>query len=115
MDEICAYVSFIDAPDIVDDDLIIGYKVFSSEESEIYAVFVNADDAERTLTLDDFDLTKGDVIVDGQQAGTEAIDKTTGVQITAENITIDPLTTVIVKLNQEERSEEHTSELQSRG
>src|SRR5699024_4551392 len=110
MDEIDDHVSFIDAPEINDDDLIIGYKAVSSDESEIYAVFVNADDAERTLTLDDFDLTKGDVIVDGQQAGTEAIDKPTGVQITAENITIDPLTTVIVKLDQEEAEEPGESE-----
>ncbi|MFA9559012.1 pullulanase [Evansella sp. AB-rgal1] len=101
MEEVFEKVTFIDAPEINEWDLIIGYKVVSSDGSEEYYVFVNADNTERTLTLMDIDLTEGKVIVDANEAGTTEVTNPTGFELTADNITLDPLTAVIVKVADE--------------
>lgn len=98
MDEIAENVSMIKAPEIKDEDLMLGYKAVSSDDSETYYVFVNADDEKRTLTLGE-DLTKGIVIVDSEKAGIHEISDPTGIELTKNQIMIDPLTAVVIKLD----------------
>nr|WP_238985116.1 pullulanase [Bacillus kwashiorkori] len=90
-------VTLINAPEIKAEDLVIGYRT-EATNGDAYYVFVNADDEERTLTLNE-DLTKGVVLVDSDEAGVEKVSELTGVKLTEENITIDPLTTVVVKVS----------------
>lgn len=97
MDEIAENVSMIKAPEIKDEDLVIGYKAISSDELETYHVFVNADDEKRTLTLDE-NLTAGSVVVDSEKSGINEISNPTGVELTKGQIIIDPLTAVVVKM-----------------
>src|SRR5690625_1142612 len=97
MDEIATSVSMIEAPERQDEDLIIGYQAKASSGEEIYYVFVNGDDKKRELTLDE-DLTDGIVIVDSEEAGIVEISNPTGVTMTKDQITIDPLTAIVVKI-----------------
>ncbi|MBB5172466.1 pullulanase [Texcoconibacillus texcoconensis] len=101
MEDIDENVSFIDAPEIDEEDLIIGYKATSSDQSESYYVFVNADDQERTLTLEDADLTEGTVIVDSNEAGVTEVEDPTGFELTQDDITLDALSAVVVQKDEE--------------
>ncbi|OJF90294.1 pullulanase [Alkalibacterium sp. 20] len=100
MEEIAEMVSLVDAPEINEQDLIIGYRAEDSN-GDIYYVFVNADDTERTVTLGT-DLTEGYVLVDAESAGTRAITSPKGVSITGDSITIAPLTASVVVLTDRE-------------
>ncbi|MFC4557681.1 pullulanase [Virgibacillus kekensis] len=91
------YVSKVNAPEIGEQDLIIGYRAEAPEEEEAYYVFINADDNKRTLTLED-NLTHGKVIVDNDEAGVSEVTEPSGYTLTDSGITIDPLTAVIVKV-----------------
>ncbi|SES43139.1 pullulanase [Salipaludibacillus aurantiacus] len=106
MDEIDENVSFIDAPEIGDRDLIIGYHAVSTDDSGEYFVFVNADSNERTLTLEEYDLTEGIVIVDSDEAGTVEVSDPSGFELTADEITLDSLTAVVVKKGGEDAPED---------
>ncbi|WAA12103.1 pullulanase [Fervidibacillus halotolerans] len=97
-------VSLINAPEIQNEDLIIGYRN-EATNGDAYYVFVNADDQQRTLTLSE-DLTNGIILVDDDEAGTEEVSELTGVILTKDRITIDPLTTVVIKMSAEKNSEE---------
>ncbi|MDE5414873.1 pullulanase [Alkalihalobacterium chitinilyticum] len=105
MDEVNANVSLINAPEMNERDLIIGYQTVSSNGAETYYVFVNADSKERTLTLADIDLTEGSVIVDGNEAGTTEVTEPKGFELSADHITLDALTAVVVKISDEEVEE----------
>ncbi|WP_096185557.1 pullulanase [Evansella halocellulosilytica] len=105
MDEIDTNVSMIEAPEIGDTDLLIGYKAESTDDTGTYFVFVNADDQQRTLTVDD-DLTNGEVIVDANEAGVTEVADPTGVEITTDSISLDPLTTVVVRTDTDEEIED---------
>ena len=100
MDEVRKNVSLIKSPEIQNEDLVIGYETSSSDSNESYYIFVNADDRERTLTLGNIDLTKGEVIVDKVTAGTKEILEPSGVELSSDKITIDPLTAIIIKMEQ---------------
>src|SRR5690625_4021643 len=100
MDEVRQNVSLIKSPEIQNEDLVIGYETTSSDSNESYYIFVNADDRERTLTLGNIDLTKGEVIVDKVTAGTKGILDPSGVELSSDKITIDPLTAIIIKMEQ---------------
>lgn len=106
MDEINEKVKLIQAPEIEDDDLIIGYQTTSSNGVEDYYVFINADDKERTLTLTDIDLTEGEVIVDGKEAGVEEILTPTGLELASNQLIIDPLTAAVIKITHASEPEE---------
>nr|WP_071849198.1 pullulanase [Alkalibacterium sp. 20] len=108
MEEIAEMVSRIEAPEIDEHDLIIGYRAEDSN-GDIYHVFVNADDSERILTLET-DLTEGFVIVDGQSAGTQVIASPKGVSITVDSITLAPLTASVVVLTDRDMTEESNDE-----
>src|SRR5690625_2088657 len=103
MDEIAEHVSMIEAPEIKDEDLIIGYQAQDSSGEETYYVFVNGDDEQRALTLDE-DLTEGMVIVDGKEAGIVEITNPTGVTLAQDKITIDPLTAIVIKVSNHDES-----------
>ncbi|RWZ58246.1 pullulanase [Halobacillus fulvus] len=90
-------VTLIDAPEIQDQDLLIGYKNVSTDKTGTYYVFINADDQERSLTLED-DLRKGKVLVDGDEAGTKKVKDPSGFALTKDQLTLDPLTAVIIKM-----------------
>ncbi len=102
MDEIAERVSMIEAPEINDQDLIIGYRAESTDDTGEYFVFVNTDNQERTLTLEDIDLTEGVVVVDGNESGTVEVADPTGFELSADHISLDPLTAVVVKVGGEE-------------
>ncbi|GAA4063610.1 pullulanase [Amphibacillus indicireducens] len=96
MEEIDQFVSMIEAPEIGTEDLVIGYQAIDSN-GDIYAVFVNADTVSRQLTLAT-DYSAGDIIVDGQTAGTEPISNPTGVTLSSDSIELDPLTATVIRL-----------------
>lgn len=91
-------VQLVDAPEMKDSDLTIGYKNVSTDETGTYYVFVNADDQKRTLTLEE-DLTKGEVLVDDDEAGVKKVSDPSGFVLAKNRIELEPLTTVIVKVD----------------
>lgn len=93
-------VTLIDAPEMADTDLVIGYKNVAMDGSGHYYVFINADDKNRTLTLSE-DLTDGTVVVDNDEAGTAAVTTASGFTLTAESITIEPLGAVVIRMDAE--------------
>ncbi|BAM47868.1 pullulanase [Amphibacillus xylanus] len=96
MEEIEQFVSMIEAPEIMQEDLIIGYEAIDSK-GDVYAVFVNADSQTRQLTLTT-DYSAGAIIVDGKTAGIDPINDPVGVELTPDSITLDPLTATVIKL-----------------
>ncbi|MBM7095796.1 pullulanase [Bacillus sp. H-16] len=105
MEDIDNQVSFIDAPEIQDTDLVIGYKAVSTDDTGTYYVFVNADDKERTLTLEE-DIADGTVIVDGNEANISGVSDPSGFELTSAQITIDALTAVVVRVGGDVPDEE---------
>ncbi|MEK3987384.1 pullulanase [Paenibacillus sp. FSL K6-3166] len=91
-------VNLIPAPEMKTDDLVIGYSNKATDGTGIYYVFMNGDSTARTLTLSE-DLTSGQVLVDNDEAGVAAIpvENQSGFNLTANTITLDPLTAVILK------------------
>ncbi|WP_345241609.1 pullulanase [Pontibacillus salipaludis] len=92
-------VTRIAAPEIQDEDLVVAYKAQSTDGTGSYYVFVNADSETRNLTLDT-DLTKGTVLVDNDEAGTQKVQSPSGFELASDSITLDPLTSVIVKVDE---------------
>ncbi|MCA1065281.1 pullulanase [Rossellomorea aquimaris] len=91
-------VSLLDLPEIADTDLMVAYKNVSTDGTGEYYVFVNADSEARTLSVGDYDLSKGKVIVDNDEAGTKPVSKKSGFTLTKDTLTMDPLTTVVIKV-----------------
>ncbi len=91
-------VSLLDFPEIVGTDLLIAYKNVSTDDTGEYYVFVNADNKERTLTLGDYDFSKGKVLVDNDEAGTKPVSEKSGFKLSKDTLTIDPLTTIVIKV-----------------
>jgi pullulanase len=89
-------VTLISAPEIMSNDLAIAYKNKSTDGTGDYYVFLNADNTARTLTLSE-DLTASTVVVDNDEAGTVEVKSRTGFLLTANSITLDPLSAVIIK------------------
>ncbi|MGO4940426.1 pullulanase [Fundicoccus sp. Sow4_D5] len=102
-EDVAANVSLITSPEIGEEDLVIGYQAIDSN-GDIYVVFINADENLRSLTLtDEFAyIAKGEIIVDGLVAGTEAIANPTGVMLADGSLTLDPLTATIIRLKASE-------------
>jgi pullulanase len=89
-------VTLIQAPEIQRVDLIIGYRSQATDGTAYYT-FINADEKQRRLTLD-VDLRSGEVLVDGQRAGTNPIQSPLGVEITRNAITLAPLTATVIRV-----------------
>ncbi|MDV2686349.1 pullulanase [Alkalihalophilus lindianensis] len=92
------HVTLIEAPEVEETDLLIGYKNVSTDGTGTYYVFVNADHKERTLTLQE-DLTKGIVLVDGEEAGVSEVINRIGFELTPDKLLIAALTVVIIKID----------------
>jgi pullulanase len=88
-------VPLIESVDIKEEDLVLIFKA-ESTTNEIYYVIVNADSKQRTISLS-VDLTSGTVVVDSDEAGTEAVSQVSGIQINSDSIIVDPLTSVVIK------------------
>ncbi|HFI0681942.1 TPA: pullulanase, partial [Streptococcus suis] len=91
--------------DVSENDLVIGYQTTATNGDQ-YGVFVNADTVERRIYFRDFfkHLGQGVVIVDGRQAGTNAIANPYGVELKEDYIVLAPLTTAVVAVRSEEES-----------
>lgn len=94
-------------------DLLIAYQITDPETKDVYGVFINADTQKRSVNLYDeyLQLLKGDIIADQLQAGVTAIERPIGVEKKNNQLILDGLTSVIIKLAQEplhEESEELT-------
>jgi pullulanase len=89
-------VTLVRAPEIKADDLVIGYRNRAADGTGTYHVFINADGVQRSLTLTE-DLTGGIVLADNDEAGTVPVSQKSGFTLTANSITLDPLSAVIIK------------------
>lgn len=98
-DLVDANVTLLDIPEVKENDLAIAYKAQSTDNTGTYYVFVNADDKSRTFTVTDLNLTRGQVIVDNDEAGTKKVKDASGFTLTQDQLTLDGLTTVIIKVS----------------
>ncbi|WP_223701224.1 pullulanase [Sutcliffiella deserti] len=92
-------VTLLAAPEMEDQDLVVAYRNVATN-GDVYYVFVNADTEARTLTMEE-DLTDATVVVDQDEAGVKEVSERTGLNLTASDITIDPLTTIVIKVSAE--------------
>ncbi|MBA2133469.1 pullulanase [Capillibacterium thermochitinicola] len=88
-------VKLIRSRDIAAVDTVIAYSC-QATNGDTYYVFINADTKRRNIRID-VDLRDGVVLVDSDEAGVTPVTKVSGVKITANAVTIDPLTAVIIK------------------
>ncbi|WNF36659.1 pullulanase [Bacillaceae bacterium IKA-2] len=96
-DLVDANITLVKAAEIKTNDLVVAYRNVATN-GDVYFVFINADTKERTLTLQK-DLTKGIVLVDSDEAGTDEVSEQSGFELTNVNVTLEPLTTVVVKID----------------
>jgi len=89
-------VSQVPSEDIKEEDLVLFFKT-SSTNGEDYYVLINADSVQRNIRFN-ADLTSGTVLVDSDEAGTEAVSEVSGVEISSNSILIDPLMAVVIKI-----------------
>ncbi len=85
----------VEVPEIAAEDLVVAYRCQATND-DMYYVFVNADSQTRKLTLAE-DLSGGDVLVDGAQAGTEPIQAPVDVRLAADHIELAPLTVTVIR------------------
>ncbi len=100
--EIDARVTLVSAPEIGATDLVIAYRA-QATNGDTYFVFINADNAERRLTLGD-DLTHGTVVVDDDEAGSTPVKQPSGFQLTRDSIVLQPLTAVVIRIDRPDTS-----------
>lgn len=101
-EEVEQFVSLISIPGqngIGKNDLVIAYQTIASN-GDRYAVFVNADTKERSFVLGEAykDLLNGQVVVDGQRAGVDALTELVGVELTDDAVVLAPLTATVIRL-----------------
>lgn len=96
MDLIDRHVTRIKSADIRKQDLVIAYSCVSSDGSESYYVFINADKKKRKLALE-HDFTHCEIIVDQKRAGVTTLDDPKGVQLSKDAILLEPLTAVVMR------------------
>ena len=97
------HVTLVETPEIKEEDLLIAYKNDSTDGTGSYYVFINGDSETRELTLDD-DLTAYKVLVDNDEAGANSVKEKSGFTLESNKLTIDPLTTVVIKTEKEPTS-----------
>jgi pullulanase len=88
-------VTRIAAPEIKEIDLVIAYRCRGTG-GEAFSIFINADRVARVLTIGE-DLTAGVLIADGAEVNLAGVEKPVGVALTAQRITLDPLTAAIIR------------------
>ncbi|MHA6482469.1 pullulanase X25 domain-containing protein [Paenibacillus sp. strain BS8-2] len=104
IDTVNSNVTMVDVPQIGEFDLAIAYRCQSTDGMGSYYVFVNADERERTLSLESLpeDLSTGEVLADGESAGVTEVMAPAGFHLTTNTITLDPLTAVIIRMSDTE-------------
>ncbi|HSO59075.1 MAG TPA: S-layer homology domain-containing protein, partial [Paenisporosarcina sp.] len=98
-------VSLLDLPEMQDSDLVIAYENVSTDKTGNYYVFVNADNKARTLTLGEYNFSDGVILVDNDEAGTKKVSKESGFTLSKDALTIEPLTTIVIKLDRKATEE----------
>ncbi|WP_018247933.1 pullulanase-associated domain-containing protein [Orenia marismortui] len=78
------------------EDKIIAYKSTATDLSEYY-VFINGDTIERDFAVKE-DLTSATVLVDNDESGATAVSTVSGVTVTADTVTVDPLSVAVIKV-----------------
>ncbi|HFI0463344.1 TPA: pullulanase [Streptococcus suis] len=102
-EEIDSNVSLLTLPGqngVQAEDLIIAYQAIDSKGDK-YLVFINADDKARHFTLDRLlaaAAKAGDTLADANQAGIEAIADPHGVQFEEDGLTLEGLTSIIIRI-----------------
>lgn len=96
-EQVSKNVHLISSPDIKEEDLVIAYSA-ESTSGEVYHVFINADSEGRSIRIGK-DLTEGVVLTDAERSGVAGIKEPVGVKVTPNEVTIDPLTVVVIKSN----------------
>lgn len=91
-------------------DLVLAFTTQSKNTGDTYLVAVNADSAPRTLDLSDyaFDLSRAQVLVDGQTAGIEPIAEPVDVRLITSTVNdwqigaieLAPLTALVLKITE---------------
>ena len=94
-EEVAENVRLIESPDIAETDLVIAYSAKSTTGDEFW-VFLNADNQERSIRTD-VELQAGIVIVDADEAGTDAVSEPNGYSVQDGVLILDPLTVVVFK------------------
>ncbi|MGT2867065.1 pullulanase [Streptococcus fryi] len=112
--DVDAKVTLLTIPDqngVAKEDLVIAYSI-EGNDGERYAVFVNADMKAREFILSEKDraLLAGDVLVDGERAGIDALDNPVGVTLGTDRITLAPLTATVIRLTAKVEKEPDTPE-----
>lgn len=90
-------VALIKSDSIKEKDLVLFYKTESTAGEKFY-VLVNADSKKRSISVNE-DLRKGIVLVDSDEAGSSEVSRISGVKIKPDQIVIEPLTTIIIKVD----------------
>ena len=85
--------------DQLEEDLVIGYKCTNSANTEAYYIFVNADSVERNFTVSGAEFNNGTCLLDHDEAAADGIPMPSGVAITADTVTLEPLTATIIRVN----------------
>lgn len=97
-------VTMVTAPEIKEQDLVVAFKSVSTAGVEYYT-FINADTSSRALTLEQ-DMTDGVVVVDADEAGVVEVSEPSGFELTAGGITLEPLTTVVMRVGEQEGTDQ---------
>jgi pullulanase/glycogen debranching enzyme len=94
LEEIEARVTEVKSKNIAAEDLAAAYKIEALKAS--YYIFVNADQKRREFKIEK-DLTEADVLVDAEQAGTEALNSPKGVEVDPSRVVLDCLTGTVIR------------------
>ncbi|WP_211749755.1 alpha-amylase family glycosyl hydrolase [Paenibacillus sp. Marseille-Q4541] len=89
-------VTLISSPDIKEKDLVIAYTCASSDLTQYYHVFINADERSRSLRLTQ-DYSGFDVIVDQTRSGIQTLINPKGMHLNENEITLEPLTAIVLR------------------
>lgn len=81
-------------PEATTKDKIIAYSC-KATNGDVYYVIINADISPRVFTIAGLDT--GTVLVDDNESGATAVSAVSGVTRTADNVTVQPLTVVVIK------------------
>jgi secreted pullulanase len=98
-------IRLLEFPEIRDTDSLIAYENVSSDDTGVYYVFVNTEDEKRSLDLTGYNFRGGEVLVDSDEAGVAKVSGPSGFTFTENTLTIDPLTTIVIKMKRKADAE----------
>lgn len=95
--DITANMELIATGDVASNDNVIAYVTKSSDGADTFYLFMNAGDEIKVFNVNT-DLTSGELLVDGDNAGTSPISSPVDVTVTASKVTLQPLTATVIKM-----------------